>query len=313
MDNLQASTTQEFKGTGAKDAFVNLLALITLVWLTVSFGFVVFQIINNFFPSLDTSVFRNHSTSGLKFNIASLIIITPIYLGMMGLLHKNYKLKKLNSQSGIYRWLTYLLLLATIIVIITSLIRLVFSFLEGEYAANTLFKIITMLLIALAVFGYYAVDLKRHDYGKRHAISQGAFVGVIILVLASVIGGVVIAPSPQEARLLEFDERRVEDLSILNNQIVDHYRQNESLPEDLNEPQFDQYRDPETGESYPYKIISETEYELCATFTLAVEKNPNVRPKIGPEGWYFHQAGQECFQQKISAQLLKNLRPILVE
>jgi hypothetical protein len=284
------------RGKGALDAFLNLFSLITLGWMSISIGIILFQIIDKFLNPeyLD---FNNFSQSGLKIGIASVLIITPIFLLVIGLLHKNYKNKELNPESGIYRWLTYLVLLITALNIVGRLIQLVFQFLDGEYTIASVLKILVVLLIAGGIFGYYWYDLKRTDYGARSMVSVVFFDVIIIIAIAAIVGGFFISDSPATARAKKQDVKRVEHLSGIHQTLISEYSSNDELPVDLSAPKFSNYRDPETGDGYTYKVIEGKDYELCAEFALAVDEDSRERFFIGSEDWYFHEAGYQCFQQ----------------
>jgi hypothetical protein len=119
---------QTYKGKGALDAFLNLFSLITLGWMSISIGVILFHIIDKLFGSDKVNFYTSFSQEGLKMGIASALIITPIFLIVIASLHKHYKNNTLNPQSGVYRWLTYLVLLVTALNIIGRLIQLIFQF-----------------------------------------------------------------------------------------------------------------------------------------------------------------------------------------
>jgi len=299
MDNQIQQNQESHKGKGALDAFLNLLSIISLGWLAFAFGGTLFQIINKFFTNPAFEYSSQFSGTALKFNLASIIIVTPVLLIAFGMLHKNYKENKLNHQSGIYRWLTYLMLLAAIGNIIGSLIALVFKLLNGEYFAGPLLKIGVVFFIALAIFGFYFYDLRRKDYSKRTQITQTSFIAIIAVAVILVVTGIIVSGSPQTARQLAFDQRRVNDLSTLRYQVEEYYRTNTKLPDDLSADQFVRFLDPETKQPYDYKKNGDKDFELCATFSTDATKAPNIDGYVGAEAWYYHKTGQQCFKLKI--------------
>ncbi|MEK7167620.1 MAG: DUF5671 domain-containing protein, partial [Patescibacteria group bacterium] len=120
------------KGKGALDAFLNLLTLASLGWFSITLGRAFFLLFDKFFnPKIGGLQFDDQY--GLKVAIASLIIVTPVLLATINFLHYKYKKEEINHQSGIYRWLTYLMLFVVFLVIIGSLITLVFNLLNGDY------------------------------------------------------------------------------------------------------------------------------------------------------------------------------------
>lgn len=299
MDQLN---TEKFKGKGALDAFLNLFSLITLGWMAIAIGMILFQIIDKFLSPGAVGYLSVYSQSSLKFGVASALIVTPIFLLIVNLLHQNYRKGTLNHDSGVYRWLTYLILLVTALNIIGRLIQLVFQLLDGDYTLASILKIVVVLLIASGIFGYYWYDLKRHDYSSRSMMSQ-IFFGVIVAVaLASIIGSFFIIDSPNTARMKKYDQQRVNDLSGLDNLINVYYNENKKVPADLSEPRFGQFADPATSEPYGYRAIDQTTYELCADFDLAVEDERNTESYYygyGDKNWYYHDAGRQCFTSQV--------------
>jgi len=290
---------QNHKSNGALDAFLNLFSLITLGWMSISIGLILFQIIDKFFSPQKVDFYNQFSQSGLKFGVASALIITPIFLMVIGSLHKHYKNNELNPQSGIYRWLTYLVLLITAINIIGRLIQLVFQFLEGEYTLASVLKILVVLLIAGGIFGYYWYDLKRNDYSSRSMFSQIFMWLIIVISLSSIIGAILIIDSPVKTRERKNDEQRVNHLNMIKGIVSSIYVENGELPTDLSTPRFSQIVDPDTGEKYEYSVIDETKYKICATFNSSAQEWENNRYFSG-EDWDFHEAGYQCFEQSVS-------------
>jgi len=291
--------SNQFKGKGALDAFLNLLSLATLGWLAISLGMILFQLINKFFAARAVDYIARFSQGPLKFGIASVVILTPIFLAISAWLHHNYKVGKLNHKSGIHRWLTYLMLFASALTIIGRLIYQLFRFLDGDYALMVILKTLVILGIAGSIFGYYLYDLIRKDFSKRSKTSQISFSLVIIVTLASVITGFSLIDSPSHARAVKFDQQRVNDLYNLNGLINDYYLQNKELPLDLSVAKFSQFKDPKTKKTYDYKVVGQKEYELCATFSLAADLNETDYGYGGNRDWSYHQAGYQCFSNKI--------------
>ncbi len=289
-----------FKGKGALDAFLNLLSLITLGWMSIAIGIILFQIIDKFLSPGTVDYLSTFSQSALKFGVASALIVTPIFLLIVNLLHKHYRTGALNHDSGIHRWLTYLILLIAALNIIGRLIQLVFQLLDGDYTLASILKIVVVLLIASGIFGYYWYDLKRRDYQQRSQVSLSFFGVVVVVVLVSIVGSFFIIDSPQTARMKKYDQQRVNDLAGLDNIINTYYNENNTIPENLTEPRFNQFKDPATGQSYEYKKLSDTGYELCATFDLAIGEDENQEFRYyGDKNWYYHQAGYQCFPTQV--------------
>jgi len=307
-ENVLARENQ-YKGKGAFDAFLNLLSLITLGWMSLAVGAALFQIINKFLAAPAVDYVAYFSQSGLKFSLASAMIITPIFLAVVSWLHRNYKTGNLNCQSGIHRWLTYLMLLISALTVIGRLVYQLFRFLDGDYALAVILKTLVILIIAGGIFGYYFYDLMRKDFTKKSPVSLAVFIVVVVIALGAVSGGFFIIDSPAQARALKFDNQRANDLANLNYIIDNYYQQNKKLPVDLSLPQFSNRQDPETGQSYEYQALDVDKYELCAVFSLPVPADPNSFPEkpMADADIYTHGAGRQCFSRTVEIINQKNI------
>lgn len=290
----------EFHGKGAFDAFLNLLSLVTLGWTAISFGGVIFQIINKYLGNPAFHYDEGYYSGVIKFHIASLLIVTPVYLVLTGILHRQYREKKLNEKSGIHRWLTYFMLFVAFCNIVGSLVALVFKFLDGIFFSSFILKALTILVIALGIFGYTWFDLRRKNYSARSQISTLSAVLVSVFALGAIVWSFFIMGSPLRARMLNYDRQRVQDLSSLSYAINNYVTANKKLPADFSEPQFVPYKDPETQEPYEYRVLNEKEYELCAVFSLDAESANNPKYPMEYyaryESWYYHKKGRQCYK-----------------
>lgn len=294
----------QYQGRGALDAFLNLFSLITLGWMSIATGMILFQIIDKFLSPEKLYYYNEFSQTGLKIGIASALIVTPIFLLVINFLHRHYKNGILNHQSGVYRWLTYLVLLAAALNIIGRLIQLIFQFLDGSYTLASVLKILVVLLIASGIFGYYWYDLKRNDYSEKSQVSKIFFAGVAVIIVASIVGGFFLIDSPQITRMKKRDQERVMHLNNIRSIITSDYINTKVLPTDLSAPKFSGNIDPSTNQLYEYRLIDATKYELCATFELPADdpqKNGYSAPyPSGGENWDYHQEGRQCFEQTVS-------------
>jgi len=275
------------------------LSLVTLGWLAIALGMILFQIINKFFSVQAIDFAGRFEQSQLKVGLASVFILTPVFLAISAWLHHHYKIGKLNHKSGIHRWLTYLMLFVSALTIIGRLIYQLFRFLDGDYAAAVILKTLVILAIAGGIFGYYLYDLIRQDFRRRSKTSFIALVLVIIVAIAAMVGGFLIIDPPAKARAMKFDQQRVNNLYELNSLINDYYRENKQLPADLSADRFSYFQDPQTEQKYEYKVLGEKEYELCAEFALAVDLNSRDYYYSGNKDWSYHQAGRQCFSNRV--------------
>ena len=298
---------------GPKDVFLQLLAIVTLYLSAVAFGTILFQFINLGFPDTLESVYRLDSQrSSLRWGVAALIVVFPIYAWVSWYIGKGIRVIKERSEMKSRKWLLNFTLFATAIVIIIDLITLVLHYLEGDLSIRFVLKVFVVLSIAAAIFVYYLWNLRTKGQGNDKRIK--AFIYAVVGVVAiSLITGFFVAGSPKSERLRRIDERRVSDLVEIQWQIVNFWQAKKELPvslEDVVDPLrgYDVPTDPETGAAYEYQILDTLTFELCATF---IQESNDSAPRIVRSREVFqktndtwtHGAGRTCFERTIDPDL----------
>ena len=315
MENIETKIK-----TTPKDFFVFIGAMAALYASAVSLINLLFEIINASFPDALSFSYDNFS-SGMRWSIASLIIVFPVYIFLSRFINKDLAANFLKKNLGVRKWLTYLTLFIAGVTIITDLILLINTFLGGEITTRFAFKILAVLIVAGTVFAYYLYDLKR-DVGQKSNKMKLLAWTVSFAILASIVGGFFIMGSPFTLRMKRFDERRVNDLQNIQYQIVNFYQKKGVLPNSLDELKdpfagFNIPLDPDTAVSYGYEKVSDIGFKVCADFSLEsdsqIDSKYMTRPmpvssEIFPvnENWR-HNSGRQCFDRKID----KDLYPIL--
>lgn len=133
----------------------------------------------------------------------------------------------------------------------------------------------------------------------RRALTVRSIIAIClaVVVIAMVIVGVSLLDSPAQERLRRLDERRVDDLRELSNELDFYWTREGTLPGSLeelaNEPGvFVELFDPETGQPYEYRIVGYNTYELCAVFALDTAEEQD---RFYKDVWS-HGPGRQCFQ-----------------
>ena len=301
-----------------RDVFLYLLAIITLVAVSVSFGVVVFQMINVYIPDIVSDPYFSRSSylSTARSSLAALVIVLPVFLWVSWFLRKDIKKFPEKKELKIRKWLLYVALFVAALVIIGDLVTLLRSFLEGELSQRFMLKVLAVLFIAGAVFVHYLSELK----DKKHNWIKPFDWTVIAIVIAWIVSGFFVVGTPQSQRLVRLDERRVSDLQNIQWQIINYWQRKEVLPPDLKsliDPigGFTAPVDPETSEQYEYRVIGDLVFELCGVFNTStsgeVVDNQRLTKPI-PAGGYVgnelsnvwdHGAGDACFNRTIDPDL----------
>lgn len=307
-----------------RDVFLYLLSIATLVAVAISFGILVFQLINNYIPDIVTDPYggSRYYFGPLRNAIATLIVVFPVFLWSLRFINKDMEQNPEKRDLKIRKWLLYFTLFVAAVVIIGDLIAIINSFLEGELTRRFIFKALTIIAIAGAIFFYYFRQLKEIPVQKGMRVFSGI---VIAVILAAIAMGFVVAGSPQNQRLVRLDERRTGDLQFLQSQIVSYWQSKSRLPQDLDQLKNDLYNisapvDPLNGQAYEYKVLGNLKFELCATFQTSNknEDSPDADKRfLAPEpvsyppffenqGWQ-HDAERTCFERTIDPDIIKPL------
>lgn len=300
-----------------KDVFLQLLTVAALYFCAFNFTTLVFKLIETGFPDPLNQYYDFGSS--VRWSIASLIIIFPVYLWAARFLHRDMAANPEKADLKIKKWLLYFTLFAAAVLIIGDLVALIFNFLEGELTIRFSLKILAILAVAASVFGYYLYELKRKpaDFSARARIFVWA---VIVAVVAVVVAGFFVAGSPFKQRQIKFDRERVGHLQGIQWQIVNFWQQKERLPAALDELRdpisgYNSPLDPETRNPYEYRSTGALSFELCANFNLPAEETPDaLRPaepafdpfgKPATQGSWAHTEGRNCFERDIDPEIYK--------
>lgn len=117
--------------------------------------------------------------------------------------------------------------------------------------------------------------------------------------------GVSLIETPATMKLKKADQRRVRDLDHIDRTIMGYYKTNGHLPNSLGDLQETTSRkltltDPETNAEYPYGVLSDRRYEICAAFNLSNIGSGAGQGMFGMKEWQ-HKAGDECFEIEVEA------------
>lgn len=289
---------------GARDAFFHLLTFAGLYTVLVSLVILFFTFIERLFP--DPALGRipvSYDASGIRWSMAAVIVAFPFFILLSRFLTGEMQRHPEKAASGVRRWLTYLTLFLAASVLIGDFITLVFSLLQGELSVRFILKVLVVLAVAGCTFTYYFVTVRSL---KVEMSFHRLFAGIASAAVAvALFWGFVLAGSPPSERARQFDERRLEDLRTIQNEITNIVfagkpiepgtrTLQKALPKNLDEVaaqavnQRIQAEDPETGAPYEYRVLSETRYELCATFSFERTSDYDVS--------WDHPAGRHCYQ-----------------
>jgi len=298
-----------------KDVFLYLLNIFTFYLGVISFITLYIQYISALFPD-PLNFYYTRMANAVRWSTSILVIAIPVYIFTSWLLGKDLISNPEKRRMKLRRWLTYFTLFISAITIIVDLIIFVFNFLSGELTIQFFLKVLIVLLVAGAVFGYYIWDLRRKKI--RSKTSKILALILSFVVLASIITGFFIIGTPAEQRQRRFDEQRAANLQTLQDQIINYWTRKEVLPQNLNELEdsvsgFIVPTDPGSDLAYEYIVIDELSFKLCATFKTSTEDFNSTSqiskysyPYNPPQQRWKHEAERTCFTRTIDPELYKN-------
>lgn len=280
----------------AKDAFLYLLAFITLGIWTFQLGALLFAAIERAFPNsaLDypNATFASRAMAD---DLASIIVGFPVFLLVTWRIVRGVERQPERLESPVRKWLTYVALVITASTMIADIVTFLGYFLRGDLDTRFVLKVVTVLAIAGSVFAYYLDSLRPDRVSSSR--NRWLAIGVAAMVGFGVIVGFVELGSPSLQRSFSQDRRRLYDLSsfalALHSSWVGNRQTDFKLPAKLAEAQKAGVGagassvDPVSGLAYEYTPLQGTAYRLCATFSLQ-------SPVDVPSQWQ-HSAGLTCF------------------
>lgn len=300
-----------------RDTFLYLLSLITLIVSAISFGVLLFQYINIYFPDV---LERGYSYGGfnsyrnqIRFALATLVVLFPVYAWSARVIRRDILENPEKRELKLRKWLLYFTVFVAGLVIIGDLVGLINNYLLGELTIRFVLKVLSILFIAGSIFYYYFSQLRESTEKRSYRMALWPKV-IIGVVAAVVVFGFYLAGSPQSQRLTRFDERRVSDLQIIQGQLISYWQTKHTLPAGLSNLEddisgFRVPRDPKTNQSYEYQKEANLKFSLCAAFDTKTTDQDEARsaapyPYRGkidpysPENWE-HGVGRQCFTRTI--------------
>jgi len=286
----QAVPSRGSRIEGAREAFLYLLAFITLGCWIVALIFLADQLINHAIPSPLVSDYSRLDVSG---QLATLIVAFPLFLFVNWLIVKEVERRPEALESGVRKWLTYIALVVTAVTLLGDAVEIMTSLLSGDLTTRFLLEALVLFAVAGGVFWYYLGTMRQG--GDTRSRDRAFGVAATIVVCALVVVGFVQGGSPIRQRALNVDNERVGRLASIARALHDQTQiagqPARPLPTTLagitSLPATD-LKDPASGALFDYVLAGGTRYRLCAVFDAASDS------QTMPAQWV-HPAGYHCF------------------
>jgi hypothetical protein len=163
-------TPRGSSGEMARDAFLYLLAFITLVIWTQALGEMAFVFIEHLIPDQLNQSYREPYWQ-VSFALSRLLVAYPVYLVLMRQLNRDLASNREKYFSGVRKWLTYLTLWVAALIALGTLIALLSSLFRGEVSLRFWLKILVILVIDGGVLGYYGYWVSQEPGPKVRRVS----------------------------------------------------------------------------------------------------------------------------------------------
>ena len=198
MDKPKTTPKDFFLWAGAMFAlYVGVFNYIALLWDYIDHSFPnVFA--NGYYDYLS---YADPYQSGISWEMASLIVLTPTLLVIMSFIRKDIARDATRSEVWVRRWALFLTLFVAGATAVGDLIYVLYTFLNGtDLTTAFLLKASVVLLVTALVFMHFLADLR--GYWTQHLKrSRYVVLGTLVLVVISIGAGFFIVGTPGQARL----------------------------------------------------------------------------------------------------------------
>ncbi len=297
----------------AQQAFYYLTSFFALALVASGVGSLMYELIEFYYPQ--ETGYGGFSQSTVRFGISTLVIAAPIYYFVTRFINRSISKKDLDADSGVRRWLTYIVMFIAVAVTLGDLIAVLNEYLDGTITIRFLLKALTIFTIAGGIFLYYFLDMNNKSDTIR--CRKNNIWGVVywVAVLVPLVWAFTIFETPTEARQRQIDENIIRELQNVHYSVESYASTNNQLPASfgilMSKPaQYGQNIDTRLLEKYgfEYRRVSTREYELCATF-----ERDNTHDKemtgYGYGDWnqqWEHPLGRHCFSFEIARNVIDN-------
>ena len=294
----------------AKDAFLYLLAFLTLGIWAIQLGALLFAAIDITFPNPALEYGNSYwVTRSMADELASVLVGFPVFLLVTRGIIRGSQEQPERLESSVRKWLTYIALVITASTVLGDLVTFLAYFLRGDLDTRFVLKVAAVLVIAGGIFAYYLDSLRRDSVSS--ARNRLFAIAATILVAFGIVTGFVQIGSPFAQRIQSEDARRLYDLSSMAQQLHTRWlargrAESFTLPAGIRELERTglagaSVTDPRTGQPYLYRPVQGSTYVLCADFSLPSPP--------GVSGAWRHPAGRTCFDLDAVQGLGQTQRP----
>jgi uncharacterized membrane protein YidH (DUF202 family) len=273
-----------------KEVAVDTGMFISLLTSIVALVSIIFSAIDKKFVDVLKQSYNDYGANlneDVRVAVSVILVVFPIYLGLA--YYKARYLKNNSDRRNIkaIKYVNYLTLIFAFIFILGSIVTTIYQYLGGELGVAFAYKLLTTIVIAVALGAYSYYSLRR-NYENKSNVPNILAVLSLIAVIVSVVYSIKILGSPAEVRRAKFDEKRLVDMSGIQQEILAYWQKNKTLPAKIFDVQGDGFNssfivptDPRTKDPYTYKVLENSKTvratgQDCATFYPNKFNNYNI-------------------------------------
>jgi hypothetical protein len=144
----------------ARDAFLYVVMFVTLVLTAYHLGSLLFELIERLLPDPSDGPPYQSALQAVRWSVSSLIVAFPLFMFVSWLIAGEIRRDPIKRASHMRRRFTYVTLFGASMVLLGAVTTVIYSFLGGEMTLRFALKVLTVGVIAGAIFGYYRVELR---------------------------------------------------------------------------------------------------------------------------------------------------------
>lgn len=235
--------------------FTSIVALVNIVFAAIDKKFPDILAVDNYYG------YTGAMSEDIRIAVAVIVVAFPVYLFLVWMRARYLRANVNRAILPAMKYQNYITIFFSIVFIIGTLITVVYSYIGGEISSANGLKALLVFVLSIALFVYYYVSLKR-DYSKSSSLSTVLIVISLALVFGAVFYSVSVLGSPAQVRKMRIDDKRLTDLSSIQQQILSYWQQKRVLPESTEAFSADGLgsgmiipKDPVSKEAYAYKVI----------------------------------------------------------
>ncbi|MDB5244998.1 MAG: hypothetical protein JWN90_103, partial [Parcubacteria group bacterium] len=199
--------------TTPKDFFLWLGAIIALYASIFSLITLLFEYINYTYPD-PLAGYPDPYGGAMRAAMATAIVLVPITLLLIRIIRSMTDSDPSKLHIWVRRWALVLTLFIASATVVVDLITLVTTFLGGEITIRFALKAAVILLAGIGIFLHFLADM-RQSWGPDSKGSTIVGIGFAIMALIIVVSGFLVVGTPQHARLIRYDQQKVQDLQSI--------------------------------------------------------------------------------------------------